>query len=126
MSEVFNYRKSFGKTEADSQVEFVIDMAQLLGYPPDLWLSPKEKELLKELIIRFHDGVDLSERGVWRDIAEKSSFRDSKKSVYIYKNLLKKKGYIRQSNGLLDLPPIFKQLKPRSSKTDILLKISSN
>jgi hypothetical protein len=126
MEEVFQYKKGFGKKQSREQVDFVIDMAQLLGFPPELWLSPKERELLRELIVKFHSGVDLSERGIWKEIAKATSFVDSEKSIYIYKNLLKKKGFIRVEDGLLDLPPIFKQIKPFSGKTEISLKIASN
>lgn len=83
----------------------LLDVFCSIHIQESLWLTPKEKEYFLECAMLNARGVDLIEKEAVDYLSSLSNFPN--KSVYIYKDKLKKKGWIIQTIDGIIIHPDF-------------------
>lgn len=98
--------KSFKKSSLEDLVKTYIDLASSLYFPEKDWLRLREKEFLVTNVVIRAEGMELKSSEAVTEIKERMNF-SSRDDVYNYRNKLKKKGWLVQTEDSIILPPLF-------------------
>lgn len=102
-----NVSKEFKFNTKEELIQRYVDLFSSLGLNENLWLTPREKAFFVQSVILYNDGVDLASKQAVSDLEKILNFEHKSRGVYIYRNRLKKKGWLKQTPTSLVIHPDF-------------------
>lgn len=93
------------KTDKESYIRKYVDVFSSITLDEEMWLTPREKDFFVYCVLINSEDIELSSKEAVDELTKRANFKD--KLVYIYRDKLKKKGWLLQTKEGIKVPPTF-------------------
>lgn len=91
----------------EDMLSFFIDVYGSMFFHRDNWLTPRQKEFFFHLVLLSRRGIDLVSKEAVEELRKIFNSKKTDRSVWIYRDKLKKLGWLIQTRDSLVVPPAF-------------------